>query len=214
MSLRLHSGSRRIDPGRGNKAEDIGLARTDARPASHPTCHGSIACAEGSAAGGRDMRHVWESMRWKAIRLAAWDCRLRWMEVEIDGGHSSGMCSGCPFSRTIHETLSTLYMAGGRAPMIPSTMCRGPGFSDNGARRRPGRVHEQAEFAEEYGSHVSLNWDVGAGCSCNVGRGVGWGYRRCPNVGGICIGAMRLQIVAIHEPTAGIILSSSAVMTM
>jgi hydrogenase small subunit len=132
---------------------------------------------------------------------------------------------GCPvqpdnFTETL---LYLLYMAAGRAPMIPLDDALRPTwlFSatvHEGCDR--GGYYEQGEFAEEYGSHFCI---VKLGCwgpvvQCNVGKR-GWmgGIGGCPNVGGICIGCTMPgfpdKFMSFMDQPPGSLLSSSAVMT-
>jgi hydrogenase small subunit len=103
---------------------------------------------------------------------------------------------GCPvqpdnMSQTL---LYLLYMAAGRAAMIPLDENLRPTWLfgatvHQGCDR--GGYYEQGEFAEQYGQPSCI---VKLGCwgpvvQCNVGKR-GWmnGIGGCPNVGGICIG--------------------------
>ena len=107
------------------------------------------------------------------------------------------MCvPGCPAQpdNMMETILYLLYMACGRAPMIPLDDALRPTWLfgatlHEGCDR--GGYYEQGEFAEEYGSPQCI---VKLGCwgpvvQCNVGKR-GWmgGIGGCPNVGGICIG--------------------------
>src|SRR5215468_8804312 len=103
---------------------------------------------------------------------------------------------GCPVQpdNMMETVLYLLYMASGRAPMIPLDESLRPKWLfgstvHEGCDR--GGYYEQAEFAETYGSPLCI---VKLGCwgpvvQCNVGKR-GWmaGIGGCPNVGGICIG--------------------------
>jgi hydrogenase small subunit len=103
---------------------------------------------------------------------------------------------GCPVQpdNMMETLLYLLYLAAGRAPMIPLDDGLRPAWLfgetvHEGCDR--GGYYEQAQFAEEYGSRLCI---VKLGCwgpvvQCNVGKR-GWmaGIGGCPNVGGICIG--------------------------
>jgi hydrogenase small subunit len=103
---------------------------------------------------------------------------------------------GCPIQpdNFMETLLYLLYMAAGRAPMIPLDEALRPTWLfgstlHEGCDR--GGYYEQGQFAEEYGSPLCI---VKLGCwgpvvQCNVGKR-GWmsGIGGCPNVGGICIG--------------------------
>jgi hydrogenase small subunit len=132
---------------------------------------------------------------------------------------------GCPVQPdNMTETLlELLYTASGRAPMIaldealrPKTLF-GQTVHEGCDR---GGCYEQAEFVEEYGSHLCI---VKLGCwgpvvQCNVGKR-GWmgGIGGCPNVGGICIGCtvpgFPDKFMPSMDQPPGSLLSSSAVMT-
>ena len=117
--------------------------------------------------------------------------------------------------------LYLLYMAAGRAPMIPLDEALRPTWLfgqtvHEGCDR--GGYYEQAEFAEEYGSPLCI---VKLGCwgpvvQCNVGKR-GWmgGIGGCPNVGGICIGCTMPgfpdKFMPFMNQPPGSLLSSSAV---
>jgi hydrogenase small subunit len=103
---------------------------------------------------------------------------------------------GCPVQpdNFMETLLYLLYMAAGRAPMIPLDEQLRPTWLfgktvHEGCDR--GGYYEQADFATEYGSPKCI---VKLGCwgpvvQCNVGKR-GWmaGLGGCPNVGGVCIG--------------------------
>jgi hydrogenase small subunit len=132
---------------------------------------------------------------------------------------------GCPTQpdNLMETLLYLLYMAGGRAPMIPLDDSLRPKWLfgntvHEGCDR--GGFYEQGEFAEEYGSNLCI---VKLGCwgpvvQCNVGKR-GWigGIGGCPNVGGICIGCTMPGFPDKFQPfmdqPPGSLLSSSAVMT-
>ena len=123
---------------------------------------------------------------------------------------------GCPVQpdNMMETLLYLLYMAAGRAPMIPLDDALRPTWLfgstvHEGCDR--GGYYEQAEFAEEYGSPLCI---VKLGCwgpvvQCNVGKR-GWmgGIGGCPNVGGHLhrMHDARLpgQIHAVHESAARI----------
>jgi hydrogenase small subunit len=132
---------------------------------------------------------------------------------------------GCPvqpdnFTETL---LYLLYMAAGRAPIIPLDEQLRPTWLfgstvHEGCDR--GGYYEQAQFAEEYGSPLCI---VKLGCwgpvvQCNVGKR-GWiaGIGGCPNVGGICIGCTMPgfpdKFMPFMNQPPGSLLSSSAVQT-
>ena len=132
---------------------------------------------------------------------------------------------GCPVQPdSFMETLLyLLYMASGRAPMIPLDEALRPTWLfgntvHEGCDR--GGYYEQAQFAEEYGSPFCI---VKLGCwgpvvQCNVGKR-GWmgGIGGCPNVGGICIGCTMPgfpdKFMPFMNQPPGSLLSSSAVQT-
>ena len=132
---------------------------------------------------------------------------------------------GCPAQPdNIMETLLyMLYLAAGRAPMIPLDDQLRPTWLfeqtvHEGCDR--GGYYEQAEFAEEYGSRKCI---VKLGCwgpvvQCNVGKR-GWmaGIGGCPNIGGICIGCTMPgfpdKFMPFMNQPPGSLLSSNAVMT-
>jgi hydrogenase small subunit len=103
---------------------------------------------------------------------------------------------GCPVQpdNFMETLLYLLYVAAGRAPMIPLDEQLRPTWLfgktvHEGCDR--GGYYEQADFATEYGSPKCI---VKLGCwgpvvQCNVGKR-GWmaGLGGCPNVGGVCIG--------------------------
>ena len=132
---------------------------------------------------------------------------------------------GCPVQPdNMTETiLYLLYMASGRAPMIPVDEALRPTWLfgstlHEGCDR--GGYYEQGEFAEEYGSPLCI---VKLGCwgpvvQCNVGKR-GWmgGIGGCPNVGGICIGCTMPgfpdKFMPFMNQPPGSLLSSQAVQT-
>jgi len=132
---------------------------------------------------------------------------------------------GCPVQpdNFMETLLYLLYMAAGRAPMIPLDDALRPTWLfgqtvHEGCDR--GGFYEQAEFAEEYGSRTCI---VKLGCwgpvvQCNVGKR-GWmgGIGGCPNVGGICIGCTMPgfpdKFMPFMNQPPGSLLSSKAVMT-
>jgi hydrogenase small subunit len=132
---------------------------------------------------------------------------------------------GCPVQpdNFMETLLYLLYMASGRAPMIPLDEALRPTwlFSNTvheGCDR--GGFYEQAQFADEYGSPLCI---VKLGCwgpvvQCNVGKR-GWmgGIGGCPNVGGICIGCTMPgfpdKFMPFMNQPPGSLLSSAAVQT-
>jgi hydrogenase small subunit len=132
---------------------------------------------------------------------------------------------GCPVlpDNFMETLLYLLYQTAGLAPMIPLDESLRPTwlFSQTvheGCDR--GGYYEQAEFAEEYGSHTCI---VKLGCwgpvvQCNVGKR-SWmaGVGGCPNVGGICIGCTMPgfpdKFMPFMDQPPGSLLSSAAVMT-
>jgi hydrogenase small subunit len=132
---------------------------------------------------------------------------------------------GCPVQpdNMMETLLYLLYMAAGRAPMIPLDEALRPTWLfgstvHEGCDR--GGYYEQAEFAEEYGSPLCI---VKLGCwgpvvQCNVGKR-GWmgGIGGCPNVGGICIGCTMPgfpdKFMPFMNQPPGSLLSSHAVQT-
>jgi hydrogenase small subunit len=132
---------------------------------------------------------------------------------------------GCPVQpdNFMETLLYLLHMAAGKAPMIPLDEALRPRWLfgqtvHEGCDR--GGFYEQAEFAEEYGSHTCI---VKLGCwgpvvQCNVGKR-GWmgGIGGCPNVGGICIGCTMPgfpdKFMPFMNQPPGSLLSSKAVMT-
>jgi hydrogenase small subunit len=132
---------------------------------------------------------------------------------------------GCPvqpdnFTETL---LYLLYMACGRAPLIPLDDALRPawlfGNTVHEGRDRGG-FYEQAQFADEYGSPLCI---VNLGCwgpvvQCNVGKR-GWmaGIGGCPNVGGICIGCTMPgfpdKFMPFMDQPPGSMLSSAAIQT-
>jgi hydrogenase small subunit len=132
---------------------------------------------------------------------------------------------GCPvqpdnFTETL---LYLLYMAAGRAPMIPLDEALRPTWLfgstvHEGCDR--GGYYEQAQFADQYGSPLCI---VKLGCwgpvvQCNVGKR-GWmgGIGGCPNVGGICIGCTMPgfpdKFMPFMSQPPGSLLSSRAIQT-
>ncbi len=132
---------------------------------------------------------------------------------------------GCPVQpdNMMETVLYLLYMASGRAPMIPLDDALRPTWLfgstvHEGCDR--GGYYEQAQFAEEYGSPQCI---VKLGCwgpvvQCNVGKR-GWmgGMGGCPNVGGICIGCTMPgfpdKFMPFMNQPPGSLLSSHAVQT-
>ena len=132
---------------------------------------------------------------------------------------------GCPTQpdNIMESLLYLLYMASGRAPMIPLDDSLRPKWLfgntvHEGCDR--GGFYEQGEFAEVYGSNLCI---VKLGCwgpvvQCNVGKR-GWigGIGGCPNVGGICIGCTMPGFPDKFQPfmdqPPGSLLSSKAIMT-
>jgi hydrogenase small subunit len=132
---------------------------------------------------------------------------------------------GCPVQpdNFMETLLYLLYMAAGRAPMIPLDEALRPTWLfaatlHEGCDR--GGYYEQGEFAEEYGSKLCI---VKLGCwgpvvQCNVGKR-GWmgGIGGCPNIGGICIGCTMPgfpdKFMPFMDQPPGSLLSSNAVMT-
>jgi hydrogenase small subunit len=132
---------------------------------------------------------------------------------------------GCPIQpdNFMQTLLYLLYMAAGRAPMIPLDEALRPTWLfgstlHEGCDR--GGYYEQAQFAEEYGSPLCI---VKLGCwgpvvQCNVGKR-GWisGIGGCPNVGGICIGCTMPgfpdKFMPFMNQPPGSLLSSAAVQT-
>ena len=132
---------------------------------------------------------------------------------------------GCPVQpdNLMETLLYLLYMAVGRAPMIPLDDALRPTWLfgstvHEGCDR--GGYYEQAEFGEEYGSPLCI---VKLGCwgpvvQCNVGKR-GWmgGIGGCPNVGGICIGCTMPgfpdKFMPFMNQPPGSLLSSHAVQT-
>jgi hydrogenase small subunit len=132
---------------------------------------------------------------------------------------------GCPVQpdNFMETLLYLLYMAVGRAPMIPLDHALRPTWLfgstvHEGCDR--GGYYEQAQFAEEYGSPLCI---VKLGCwgpvvQCNVGKR-GWmgGIGGCPNVGGICIGCTMPgfpdKFMPFMNQPPGSLLSSAAVQT-
>src|SRR5579871_3334992 len=132
---------------------------------------------------------------------------------------------GCPVQpdNFMETLLYLLYMAAGRAPMIPLDDVLRPKWLfgetvHEGCDR--GGYYEQGDFAEEYGSKQCI---VKLGCwgpvvQCNVGKR-GWmgGIGGCPNVGGICIGCTMPgfpdKFMPFMNQPPGSLLSSQAVQT-
>jgi len=132
---------------------------------------------------------------------------------------------GCPVQpdNMMETVLYLLYMATGRAPMIPLDDALRPTWLfgstlHEGCDR--GGYYEQGEFAEEYGSPLCI---VKLGCwgpvvQWNVGKR-GWmgGIGGCPNVGGICIGCTMPgfpdKFMPFMNQPPGSLLSSQAVQT-
>jgi hydrogenase small subunit len=132
---------------------------------------------------------------------------------------------GCPVQpdNFMETLLYLLYMAAGKAPMIPLDEALRPTWLfgstvHEGCDR--GGYYEQAQFAEEYGSPLCI---VKLGCwgpvvQCNVGKR-GWmgGIGGCPNVGGICIGCTMPgfpdKFMPFMNQPPGSLLSSAAVQT-
>jgi hydrogenase small subunit len=132
---------------------------------------------------------------------------------------------GCPVQpdNFMETLLYLLYMAAGKAPMIPLDEVLRPKWLfgetvHEGCDR--GGYYEQGDFAEEYGSKQCI---VKLGCwgpvvQCNVGKR-GWmgGIGGCPNVGGICIGCTMPgfpdKFMPFMDQPPGSLLSSNAVMT-
>jgi len=132
---------------------------------------------------------------------------------------------GCPVQpdNFMETLLYLLYMASGRAPMIPLDEALRPTWLfgntvHEGCDR--GGFYEQAQFGEEYGSSLCI---VKLGCwgpvvQCNVGKR-GWmgGIGGCPNVGGICIGCTMPgfpdKFMPFMNQPPGSLLSSAAVQT-
>jgi hydrogenase small subunit len=132
---------------------------------------------------------------------------------------------GCPVQpdNFMETLLYLLYMAAGRAPMIPLDDALRPTWLfgntiHEGCDR--GGFYEQAQFGEEYGSPLCI---VKLGCwgpvvQCNVGKR-GWmgGVGGCPNVGGICIGCTMPgfpdKFMPFMNQPPGSLLSSAAVQT-
>jgi hydrogenase small subunit len=132
---------------------------------------------------------------------------------------------GCPAQpdNMMETILYLLYMAAGRAPMIPLDEALRPTWLfgstvHEGCDR--GGYYEQAQFADQYGSPLCI---VKLGCwgpvvQCNVGKR-GWmgGIGGCPNVGGICIGCTMPgfpdKFMPFMNQPPGSLLSSHAVQT-
>src|SRR4029077_8828403 len=139
---------------------------------------------------------------------------------------------GCPvqpdnFTETL---LFLLYMATGRAPMIPLDEALRPTWLfgntvHEGCDR--GGYYEQAQFAEEYGSPPCIGklrcWGPARQWNVRGPRWVGGTRGRmgviggCPNVGGICIGCPMPgfpdKFMPFMNQPPGSLLSPSAVMT-
>lgn len=132
---------------------------------------------------------------------------------------------GCPVQpdNFMETLLYLLYMASGRAPMIPLDDALRPKWLfgntvHEGCDR--GGFYEQGQFADEYGSPLCI---VKLGCwgpvvQCNVGKR-GWmaGIGGCPNVGGICIGCTMPgfpdKFMPFMNQPPGSLLSSRAIQT-
>lgn len=132
---------------------------------------------------------------------------------------------GCPVQpdNFMETLLYLLYMAAGRAPLIPLDEALRPTWLfgstlHEGCDR--GGYYEQAQFADEYGSPLCI---VKLGCwgpvvQCNVGKR-GWmgGIGGCPNIGGICIGCTMPgfpdKFMPFMNQPPGSLLSSAAVQT-
>ncbi|MGA8730575.1 MAG: hydrogenase expression protein HypE [Terracidiphilus sp.] len=142
------------------------------------------------------------------------------------GGDIPIVCvPGCPVQpdNFMETLLYLLYMAAGRAPMIPLDEALRPTWLfgstlHEGCDR--GGYYEQAQFADEYGSQLCI---VKLGCwgpvvQCNVGKR-GWmgGIGGCPNIGGICIGCTMPgfpdKFMPFMNQPPGSLLSSAAVQT-
>ena len=149
---------------------------------------------------------------------------LGW-EWKSKGGIPIVCVPGCPVQpdNFMETLLYLLYMASGRAPMIPLDAALRPTWLfgntvHEGCDR--GGFYEQAQFGDEYGSPLCI---VKLGCwgpvvQCNVGKR-GWmgGIGGCPNVGGICIGCTMPgfpdKFMPFMNQPPGSLLSSAAVKT-
>ncbi len=159
-------------------------------------------------------------------RRAAWACPTTWDGNGNRAAEIPIVCvPGCPVQpdNMMETILYLLYMASGRAPMIPLDDALRPTWLfgstlHEGCDR--GGYYEQGEFAEEYGSPLCI---VKLGCwgpvvQCNVGKR-GWmgGIGGCPNVGGICIGCTMPgfpdKFMPFMNQPPGSLLSSQAVQT-
>ena len=132
---------------------------------------------------------------------------------------------GCPTQpdNIMDTLLYLLYVAAGRAPMIPLDERLRPTWLFGGTLHEccdRGGYYEQAQFADQYGSPQCI---VKLGCwgpvvQCNVGKR-GWmgGVGGCPNVGGICIGCTMPgfpdKFMPFMNQPPGSLLSSQAVET-
>jgi hydrogenase small subunit len=163
---------------------------------------------------------------WKAIPRDAWGSPTTWAGNGNRKREIPIVCvPGCPVQpdNFMETLLYLLYMASGRAPMIPLDEALRPTWLfgntvHEGCDR--GGFYEQAQFAEEYGSPLCI---VKLGCwgpvvQCNVGKR-GWmgGIGGCPNVGGICIGCTMPgfpdKFMPFMNQPPGSLLSSAAVQT-
>ena len=132
---------------------------------------------------------------------------------------------GCPVQpdNFMETLLYLLYMAAGRAPMIPLDDALRPTWLFGRRCMKAATaaaITSRPQFAEEYGSPLCI---VKLGCwgpvvQCNVGKR-GWmgGIGGCPNVGGICIGCTMPgfpdKFMPFMNQPPGSLLSSSAVQT-
>ena len=121
---------------------------------------------------------------------------------------------GCPVQpdNFMETLLYLLYMAAGRAPMIPLDEALRPKWLfgntvHEGCDR--GGFYEQAQFAEEYGSPLCI---VKLGCwgpvvQCNVGKEAGWAgsaaVRTSEEFALVAPCQVSRQVHAIHESAAG-----------
>ena len=152
-------------PDEKNKAEGYWAAfGTDAaRPASRsPPASGSTGSRHrpGRSWPSGRARPTAAFMPWRAIRPAAWVCRIIWAGTgNRRRTFRSSACRAVPtqpdnFTETL---LYLLHMAAGRAPMIPLDDALRPTWLfgqtvHEGCDR--GGYYEQAEFADEYGSRA------------------------------------------------------------
>ena len=198
------------------------------RPAHHHLRMDRSPGAPGLGRGrGRDLRHLRRHPRHgrKSDGLHGAG-RLPGMGVDVRRPDIPIVCvPGCPVQpdNFMETLLYLLYMAAGRAPMIPLDEALRPTWLfgntvHEGCDR--GGFYEQAQFAEEYGSPLCI---VKLGCwgpvvQCNVGKR-GWmgGIGGCPNVGGICIGCTMPgfpdKFMPFMNQPPGSLLSSAAVQT-